>query len=254
MKKNGFTLLELLVVIAVIGILSSIVLVSYKGQTEKARTAETLSWAGSVNRLLGANTVGAWTFDNISGTTVYDDSGNGNNGTIYGGATVVDGVVGKALQFSGSGYYVATPTSLGNVATITAWGKTTVAANMLWCIDHDNRGPDLYFAAGKILLNTWDGAGNPFCDIPNNARDNNWHNYATVITPGDTKLYFDGRICGTANYKNPTGTIFYISSGAGYDWNGLIDDVRIYKEALTQARVQQLYVEGLKTHQNLAKK
>ena len=78
--QKGFTLLELLVVIAIIGILSSIVLVSYNGYTDKARIAKTLQWAGSINHSLGDRAVGAWTFDNITSTTVDEDSGNSNNG------------------------------------------------------------------------------------------------------------------------------------------------------------------------------
>jgi len=37
-------------------------------------------------------------------------------------------------------------------------------------------------------------------------------------------------------------------------FGGFIDDVRIYSEAYTQAQIEQLYAEGLQTHQNLAKK
>jgi len=49
--------------------------------------------------------VGAWKFDEGSGTIAYDSSGNNNHGTIY-GATWVDGKFGKALQFDGVDDYV----------------------------------------------------------------------------------------------------------------------------------------------------
>ena len=42
------------------------------------------------------------------------------------------------------------------------------------------------------------------------------------------------------------------STGSSYVFNGLIDDVRIFSEALPQARVQQLYADGLATHPPLA--
>jgi hypothetical protein len=57
--------------------------------------------------------VGAWKFDEGSGTIAYDSSGNNNHGTLYSGSNVcsnpptsgcptwVDGKFGKALQFDG---------------------------------------------------------------------------------------------------------------------------------------------------------
>lgn len=47
--------------------------------------------------------VAFWRFDEGSGTTVYDSSGNENDGTIY-GAKWVDGVSGKAVSFDGKDY------------------------------------------------------------------------------------------------------------------------------------------------------
>ncbi|MDP2951273.1 MAG: LamG-like jellyroll fold domain-containing protein [bacterium] len=244
----GFTLLELLVVISIIGMLASMFVFGYAGWTDKARLANTKSFSQSIRSKVGFNVAGQWTFDD---GTAKDVSGNNNNGTIY-GASSVDGVMGKAMSFDGSGDYIITPTKVESESTITAWTKTVTANNrMLWCIDHDSHGPDLYFACGKILLNTWDGCSNPFCDIPVNALDNNWHHYVVVIAPNNTKLYFDGKLCGSASYKDPAGTSFYISSGIGYDWNGVIDDVAIYSEAFTVTQIQQLYVEGLSKH-NLA--
>ncbi len=246
-NKSGFTLLELLVVISIIGMLASVFVFSYSGWTDKARLANTKSFSQSIRSKVGFNVVGSWTFDD---STAVDVSGNNNNGTIY-GATPVTGVMGNALSFDGSSDYIITPTRLTPESTITAWAKTFIGGRMLWCIDHDSHGPDLYFACGKISLNTWDGCSNPFCDIPSNALDNNWHHYVVVMAQNNTKLFFDGKLCGTANYKDPAGTSFYISSGTGYDWNGAIDDVAIYSEAFTVTQIQRLYAEGLTKH-NLA--
>ncbi|KXA98244.1 hypothetical protein AKJ37_00830 [candidate division MSBL1 archaeon SCGC-AAA259I09] len=51
----------------------------------------------------------AWyRFDSGEGSTVHDRSGNGNDGTLYGDPTWVDGWIGDgALKFDGSGDYVA---------------------------------------------------------------------------------------------------------------------------------------------------
>ena len=49
-RDGGFTLVEMLVVILVIGILSAIALPSFLNQTAKARQAEGSAYVGSVNR------------------------------------------------------------------------------------------------------------------------------------------------------------------------------------------------------------
>ena len=49
--KKGFTIVELLVVIVVIGILAAITVVSYSGVTSKARTAQAQSNANSVRQV-----------------------------------------------------------------------------------------------------------------------------------------------------------------------------------------------------------
>ena len=50
--------------------------------------------------------VGHWTFNETAGTNAYDDSDNGNNGTLMNGPTWTTGVDGNAIQFDGSNDYV----------------------------------------------------------------------------------------------------------------------------------------------------
>lgn len=67
--------------------------------------------------------VAYWKFDEGSGNTAYDCSGNGNDGSLH-GATWVDGKVNKALSFDGSNDYVEVPNNdILNVSnlTIIAW-------------------------------------------------------------------------------------------------------------------------------------
>ena len=56
-----------------------------------------------------ADLVAWWRFDDGSGTTAVDSSGNGNDGTINGGAQWVDGQLGGALQFNGVDAEVRAP-------------------------------------------------------------------------------------------------------------------------------------------------
>ena len=54
--------------------------------------------------------VACWHMDEGEGSVIYDTSGNGNDGTIY-GATWTDGKFGKALSFDGENDYVKIPDS-----------------------------------------------------------------------------------------------------------------------------------------------
>ncbi|MGD8501320.1 MAG: hypothetical protein PVJ86_11775, partial [Phycisphaerales bacterium] len=56
-----------------------------------------------------ADLVAWWRFDDGSGTTAVDSSGNGNDGVLEGGAQWVDGQIGGAIQFNGSNARVVAP-------------------------------------------------------------------------------------------------------------------------------------------------
>jgi len=68
--------------------------------------------------------VAAWSFDEGTGDTVRDVSGNGHNGTIS-GAKWVDGKFGKALEFNGDGDQVLVPNhdalNIKGELTVEAW-------------------------------------------------------------------------------------------------------------------------------------
>lgn len=141
--KKGFTLLELLIVIAVIGLLSSVILVSYNGYTEKAKLANTLQWASGLSHSLFYEAVGVWSFNEGSGQTAQDESGKGNNGTLgsTGGSDVNDPVwrcattnsgyapsgEGCSLEFDGADDFVFVANNenfrVVSAITITAWVK-----------------------------------------------------------------------------------------------------------------------------------
>src|SRR3990167_283101 len=71
--------------------------------------------------------VGYWNFDEGSGATVADSSGNGNTGTLTNGPTWTTGKIGQALSFDGSNDYVDAGTgsslNLASSLTVSAWIK-----------------------------------------------------------------------------------------------------------------------------------
>jgi len=269
--QKGFTLLELLVVIAIIGILSSIVLVSYNGYADKARLARTLQWASSVNHLIGSEAVGVWTLEDLTGGLAKDDSGFNSNCSVVGsGLSAVQGVVNNSVNFAGSGYLnCVNPSNLqivGNM-TLTFWAKPSNVASPSrqnpickayggeFCLTMEPGGSLSYFHG------SCGGNCSPYIGwgLPSMFADNIWVFVAITrdMTTRTLRGYKNSTLVSsrawTATYDPKASTNnFYIGAGYVNYFRGIIDDVRIYSSALTQAQIQQHYAYGLPTHQNLA--
>ncbi|PIU15241.1 hypothetical protein COT20_01855, partial [bacterium (Candidatus Gribaldobacteria) CG08_land_8_20_14_0_20_39_15] len=90
---------------------------------------------------------------------------------------------------------------------------------------------------------------------------NTWHHIVATYDGLMARIYLDGveiaseaktGTLATNNYGVKIGAYTRTSNPAGGFFDGLIDDVRIFKEAYTQAQVQQLYAQGPLAHQPLA--
>ncbi len=264
--KNGFTLLELLIVISIVGILASVTMISYPSVTKKARLANAIKFSDNVRGSLQPEMVAWWKFDETSGTVAKDSWWNQLHGTIN-GATWVQGIKGNALSFDGASSYV----NMGNniflkpsgAFTYSVWFKipVTQSSRMLlgdWISGtgivigiSDSQSNRLKFhmnsaSAENVLTNSTD------------LNNNQWY-YTVGIWDGVTAtLYLNGDKVDTKT----TGMVHTASSinfnigrwvgGSSQYFNGLIDDVQIYSVALPVAVIQQHYAEGLPTHQNLA--
>jgi prepilin-type N-terminal cleavage/methylation domain-containing protein len=132
-KEKSFTLIELLIVIAIIGIIASIVLTSLGSARRKARLAGGIQFENNIANVFGNDVVGWWEFDEGSGSVAKDSSGNNNNGTINGAlfrcaasdANNTPSGKGCSLDFNGQSDYVEVPDSssltLSDGVTITMW-------------------------------------------------------------------------------------------------------------------------------------
>jgi hypothetical protein len=170
---------------------------------------------------LNTDLVGYWNFDQGPGTVVLDQSVNGNDGTISGDPTWVDGVCGNALDFDGDDY-VEIPVPgidlVPNPFTICAWvniqDNTLQGSHYIFGRTHGNV-PGEYNFAFKYL-------------------EENQTNYC---------LYFDAiRETGTfwkayesawTNAPSPTGWHFYCAS-----WDGV---ARCYPDPWEGVK---LYIDG----------
>jgi hypothetical protein len=186
-----------------------------------------------------------WHMNEASGSSVVDTTTHANTGTANGTTVVSGGPFGIARNFPGTSNYVTTPLVNGSTVTVSAWATVTAPATagsrMLW--NKGFGGPDLFLSGGWLSLNTWDSNANAFCFAPSGLDDGNYHNITMVDAPSGATLYIDGSVCGTAQYRDPTGA-FNIGSGAGYDWDGNITEMRVSPAARSAAYVAADYSTG----------
>jgi prepilin-type N-terminal cleavage/methylation domain-containing protein len=264
---KAFTLVELLVVVAVLALLASIVFSNLSGAREQAKISNALSFQSNTHNLLGADLVGWWNFDEGSGSVAKDSSGYGNDGTIV-GATRVDGVPGtggKALGFNGSGNYVQILTNEFPIGrkerTVAAWIKTSNGGGSRGIIL--SYGSDVDGGIFNFEINHWQGGQGTFgVHFYNSAiwtkdkviEDGNWYHLIVTIPENardnNALLYLNGEKMNTLSYNsdieiNTQDSNVQIAkriTGSQY-FNGLIDDVRVYSRAITAQEVQTLYAQ-----------
>jgi hypothetical protein len=208
--------------------------------------------------------VGHWKFDEGSGTSAGDSSGNSNTGTIT-GATWTNGKLGKALSFNGSSDFISIPDnpSLHSTeGTVSVWFKGTTdsdvgifgvqnaAGSYFWDLELNSDGC-------IVAIFTNQGSGYSILCHTNTNRnilfDGNWHNIVVTVDT-DHHLYIDGislPLTGSNNYFTSPAQNIYWTIGAETDGTtpyiftkGSLDDVRIYNRALSPAEVLKLYNEG----------
>jgi len=256
--KKAFTLIELLLVFAIIGLLSALVLVGVKTSKEKSKIAASKQFGANINHALGADAVGVWTFDNV-GANVPDDSGNGLTGTIHGSPDVVDGIIRKALYFDGSSDYIQidNETAFDNIAdfTYSAWIKSDNPSGG-WntiidlCSDEKDWCDYQQFAVSSRKIAVYVYSDSPYCYYSNSfgSIDTNWHHVAWTKSIGNYKVYIDGKEVGSG-VPDPNCVGFdvgwaQIGASGGENFAGTIDELGFYKRALTSAEVYRIYAEG----------
>jgi len=261
MENRAFTLLELLVVITIIGVLASIVVVSMSGSTDSATIAKGKAYAQQVHALLGSNAVGIWNFDEGTGDTVYDISGYGNDGTLAGDTHFVPSdIEGYALSFDGTGDYVDITTNLSSYITDEITIEMWIYPYLVPTSGHDYILNWYHTVSLTTSYQVCVGCGVFFCRIDgisypvygkNIIPENEWMHIIGTREENIIRLYKNGILEGegtnVSTGKIDNATTLYIAQypSAGYQFNGLIDEVRIYSEALSATEIQKHYVQGL---------
>ena len=201
--------------------------------------------------------VGAWSFNEGTGTAATDSSGTGNHGTLSGAGVTWDanGKYGRALAFNGSSGNVTVPhTSSLNFTssyTLEAWVKPTALNDYQTILIKEVSGGCSYWLQTTGTRISSGFSRNGCREHTNSAPNiplNQWSHLAAVFddTANTYTLYLNGVAvatqCETTAPVPHTQALVFGQSGCsscGFErWRGLLDEIRIYNRPLSAAEVQ----------------
>jgi prepilin-type N-terminal cleavage/methylation domain-containing protein len=252
--NKSFTLIEILVVIVIIGVLSAFILVGMSSITNSANIAKSQAFLNSLDNSLLLARVSQWKLDD----TITTDSWGTNMGTIAGATSTTNCVQNSCYSFDGNDYINCGHVIDNGKVTITLWFKSTNTAQQTlfsfigegskghFSFNHLGNEPIIYLAGSNYRY---------FNNSAANYIDGKWHMlYFYLSGSGQTDILNSVLKIDTiviANSSSLTGeaqyvwTNFYIGSGQYLDFNGSIDDVRIYNQEVPTSEIQQNYYSGI---------
>jgi len=192
--------------------------------------------------------VGHWKFDDGSGTTAFDSSGNGNDGTLIGGAQWVEGQLGGALEFNGSNARVDAPyIPLDSRSfTITMWVNPVLYTDqqiVFSQVQTNATNTSLHYriygpSSGRVRMGFYSND----LDTTTTLDENNWYHitFWYDFENQNRRIYINGVLEAEASatpYLGTSGNTVIGSWGTSQWFQGIIDDVRIYTRVLTETEI-----------------
>jgi hypothetical protein len=192
--------------------------------------------------------IAAYDFNEASGSTIHDASGNGNSGTVA-NADWITGISGTALLFNGADSIV----TVSDSPSLDTARKLTLEAWVLPTTNDASRSRRIIYrpntAAGTVNyvlrgISRRVGApsfGLPLIGInlfaPSALPIGAWSHLAATYDGTRARIYVNGLLAAS---QPQTGTLSPSSQPLliGTNWQGIIDEVRVYNRALTLTEIQ----------------
>ena len=229
-----------------------------RARDTSGNTGDSLPVSVTVSNTQLAGLVAAYSFDEGTGTTANDSSGQTNTAILNNGVAWVSGKNGKAASFDGVNDYITIPNSAstnisGNAITLSMWinpqplaGGDSVVIGKLWNTTQSspfyqyglelgggNR-TDFYVGTASGPRVALAGTTLPF---------NQWSYLAITFDGAQVRTYVNGTLVNTQALSatitargNPMNIGADASTAQFY--KGMLDDLRIYNRVLTPAQVQ----------------
>ncbi len=196
-----------------------------------------------------ANLIAYWPLDGDAN----DLTGNGYD-AVAGSSVIFDqGHIGQSAYFDGTDYqsYLycqnGTELDLDQGATVSAWIKSDGLVDsyasvvtkgvQAWRLIRNNNSSSISFHFNSAFSGEFQANGGT------SVVDGQWHHLAGVYDGSTVRLYVDGQLDASINAGpvRTTSDPVYIGSRVGRltdrNWNGWIDEVRIYDTALSEANI-----------------
>jgi prepilin-type N-terminal cleavage/methylation domain-containing protein len=262
--NSGFTVIELLVVISIIGLLSSVIFASVNSAREKARLAAGLRFYSSYHHAAGAYAVGQWSFEDGAGSNATDSSGENHDGTLIGNPSwqteaQCDFRLGGCLYLDGIDDYVLIDggdnstlnPGLGDFSAF-VWVRPSDTSDIRGVLSKvGSGGYRIRITNGWLEAGYYDGSWHSVASTEKLPLDV-WSHVGFVLNRGGAfSIFIDGRRVGSFDASPQAGSDIQPSGflNIGFDswsnfpkyFHGYIDEVRVYNESFVASEVERMY-------------
>lgn len=192
---------------------------------------------------------------------VIDSSNSGLNGQAVGDARAYPAQVCNGALFDGTGDYIEIPDDpildISDELTVMAWvnAATLPSSDLMTIVSKDTNFEFHLDTAGRVFWwwNNSSGSSRSFTSDASTLSTGTWHHVAITYSKseGSQKIFVDGVEANSQSYTNESlinnSIPLHIGTDYAYrsrDFNGSIDEVKIFERALSTAAIQKYAAES----------